>query len=166
MAAEEPSLLPEDVRKRWRIIPLFSAGVVYDDNIFLTNENRVADVIWNISAGLAFELGDFRGKGENYLTGYWLGIPLIYTNNPEQNAFNYSAALIGQYRWNRLVGQDFKAISIMPQDQAGRSTQLLPRGHSPMPCGSNMTIARKPALICNSRKVTRSPPIPPGLHPR
>ena len=105
VAAEEPSLLPEDVRKRWRIIPLFSAKVVYNDNIFLTNEDRVPDVIWTLSAGLAFELGDFRGKGENYLTGYWLGIPVIYTNNPEQNAFNQSAALIGQYRWNRLVAR-------------------------------------------------------------
>ena len=81
------------------------AGVIYDDNIFLTTENRVADVIWTLSAGLAFELGDFRGTTENYLSAYWLGIPVIYTNNPEQNAFNQSAALSAQYRWNRLVAR-------------------------------------------------------------
>ncbi len=78
---------------------------MYDDNIFLTTENRVADVIWTLSAGLAFELGDFRGTTENYLSAYWLGIPVIYTNNPEQNAFNQSAALLAQYRWNRLVAR-------------------------------------------------------------
>lgn len=104
VTAQEP-LLPQDTRKRWRIIPLALAGVVYDDNIFLTTENRVADVIWTLSAGLAFELGDFRGTTENYLSAYWLGIPVIYTNNPEQNAFNQSAALVAQYRWNRLVAR-------------------------------------------------------------
>ena len=57
LVAEEGVLPPEPARKLWRIIPLFSAGVLYDDNIFLTNTNRVADVIWTISAGLAFESG-------------------------------------------------------------------------------------------------------------
>ena len=101
----EQTVVPEESRKRWRIIPLFTAGVAFDDNIFLTNADRVPDVIWTLSAGFAFQLGDFRGAGENYLNGYWLGIPVIYTDNPEQNAFNQAASLAGQYRWNRLVAR-------------------------------------------------------------
>ena len=99
IVSEEPS------RKRWRLIPLGSAGVLYDDNIFGTNTDRVADVIWTLSAGLALELGDFRTQTENYLTAHWLGIPVIYMDNPEQNAFNQSAALSVQYRWNKLLGR-------------------------------------------------------------
>ena len=68
--AEQTSVVPEESRKRWRIIPLFTAGVVYDDNIFLTKEDRVPDIIWNLSAGLAFQLGDLLGAEENYLNWY------------------------------------------------------------------------------------------------
>jgi hypothetical protein len=101
----EQALIPEDVRKRWRIIPLFSAGVVYDDNIFLTNTDRVADVIWTISFGLALELGDFRSDSENYLTAQWIGAPTFYTDNSNENSFNQAASLLAQYRWTKLVGQ-------------------------------------------------------------
>jgi Putative beta-barrel porin 2 len=105
LAEEEPSILPEDVRKRWRIIPLFSAGVLYDDNIYLTNTDRVADVIWTISFGLALQLGDFREGSENYLTAQWVGFPSFYTENTNENSFNQEASLLAQYRWTRLVGQ-------------------------------------------------------------
>lgn len=103
--AEEVTLQEEPTRKRWRIVPVFAAGVVYDDNIFVTNTDRVSDLIWTISLGLAFELGDFRSENENYLVGQWLGIPTIYTRNSDQSAFNQSAFLYGQYRWNKLVAQ-------------------------------------------------------------
>ncbi len=95
--------LPEESRRRWRIIPLLSGGVVYDDNIFLSNQDPVADVIWTLSFGGVYELGDFRNQTENYLLAQWIGNPAIYTKNSEQNAFNQYAALTLQYRFNRLV---------------------------------------------------------------
>ena len=70
-AAAETLIPAEPARKLWRFTPLFSAGVVYDDNINFTNADRVPDVIWTISGGLAFELGDFRAGSENYLSAYW-----------------------------------------------------------------------------------------------
>jgi Putative beta-barrel porin 2 len=104
--AADAAIVPEEPsRKYWRLVPLASVGVVYDDNIFGTNTDRVADIIWTLSAGVAFELGDFREQTENYVTAHWLGIPVIYMDNPEQNAFNQSAALAVQYRWNRLVAK-------------------------------------------------------------
>ena len=81
--ADQAIIPPEPARKLWRISPIFSTGVLYDDNIFLSNTNRVADVIWTISAGLSFELGDFRSESENYLIAQWLGSPIFYTDNPE-----------------------------------------------------------------------------------
>ena len=104
-AAEETLIPAEPARKLWRFTPLFSAGVVYDDNIEFSNTDRIPDVIWTISAGLAFELGDFRGGSENYLSAYWLGSPTFYTDNPDQNNFDWSSSLIAQYRWSKLVGR-------------------------------------------------------------
>jgi Putative beta-barrel porin 2 len=100
----EERLLPEDVsRKRWRITPLLAAEVYYDDNIFLTNADRVSDVIWTPSFGAIYELGDFREHKENYLSAQWIGQPVIYTKNSDQNGFNQYAALALQYRFTKLV---------------------------------------------------------------
>ncbi len=99
-------LLPDDSsRKRWRLTPLFAAEVVYDDNIFLTNTDRISDVIWRPSAGVIYELGDFREHKENYLSFQWIGQPVIYTKNTEQNGFNQFVALALQYRFNKLVAK-------------------------------------------------------------
>ena len=104
--AEQAALLPADVsQKKWRITPLFSAEVTYDDNIFLTNTDRVSDVIWTPSIGLIYELGDFRGKTENYLSVQWIGMPVIYTKNTDQSGFNQYIALSLQYRFNKLVAK-------------------------------------------------------------
>lgn len=105
LAAEEAQLPPEPARKRWRISPIFSAGVAYDDNIFLSDTNRVGDVIWNVAFGLAFQLGDFRGGSENYLSAQWAGIPTFYTNNSDENRFNQAGTLFAQYRWAKLLAQ-------------------------------------------------------------
>ena len=111
--ADQAMISEEAGRRHWRVIPLFSAGLVYDDNIFFSNTDRVADVIWMVSFGLAFELGDFRSDSENFVTGSWIGIPVIYTENSGQNAFNQSASLSAQYRWNKLVGNLDSRFSIV-----------------------------------------------------
>ena len=104
--AEQVGLLPDDVsRKKWRIIPLFSAEVVFDDNIFLSNTDPVADVIWMPSFGLIYELGDFRDHRENYLSVQWIGAPVIYTRNFEQSGFNQYFNLGLQYRFSKLVAK-------------------------------------------------------------
>jgi hypothetical protein len=104
--AEGGVLLPQDVsRKKWRLTPLFSAEVTYDDNIFLTNTDRVSDVIWTPSIGFIYELGDFRQHKENYLTAQWIGMPVIYTKNSDQDGFNQYVALSLQYRFSRLVAK-------------------------------------------------------------
>ena len=110
--ADEAVLPQEPRRKLWRVIPIFSTGVLYDDNIFLTNTNRIADFIWTISGGLAFEMGDFRSETENYLTALWVGTPVFYTENPEENSFNQKATLAVQYRWSKLVGKFESNFSI------------------------------------------------------
>ena len=114
---EEPPVEPETVgtekaididelgRRRWRIIPLFSIGFEYNDNIFYSETDRVSDFLWIANGGFVFELGDFRNHVENYLGVKWLGQPVIYTENPEQNAFNQFAAITLQYRFTKVVAR-------------------------------------------------------------
>ena len=92
-------------RRRWRIIPLFSIGFEYNDNIFVTETDRVSDFLWIATGGFVFEFGDFRNHYENYLGVKWLGQPVIYTENPEQNAFNQFASITLQYRFTRMVAR-------------------------------------------------------------
>jgi Putative beta-barrel porin 2 len=112
---EEPPVEPETVgtqeaididelgRRRWRIIPLFTIGFEYNDNIFISETDRVSDFLWVATGGFIFELGDFRNRTENYLGVKWLGQPVIYTENSEQNAFNQFAAISLQYRFTKMV---------------------------------------------------------------
>jgi hypothetical protein len=103
--AVEEEIPAEPARKLWRITPFLSVGVVYDDNIFSSNENRASDVIWTIPFGFIFELGDFRGGKENFISARWIGVPTFYMDHSDQNAFNQAYSLIAQYRWTKLVAR-------------------------------------------------------------
>ena len=105
ITTEEGIDIEELGRRRWRIIPIFSVGVEYNDNIFISETDRVSDLLWLATGGFVYEWGDFRGHQENYLGIKWLGQPVIYTENSEQNAFNQYASITLQYRFNRLVAR-------------------------------------------------------------
>jgi hypothetical protein len=89
----------------WRVVPMLNAGVVYDDNIFLSNNNRQGDVIFNIGAGLALELGDYRTLEENYLLLEYIASGYFFSKYTTQNSFGQNASLLGQYRFNQLAVQ-------------------------------------------------------------
>jgi hypothetical protein len=89
----------------WRIRPIVGVGVVFDDNIFISNTNRKSDVIFNISGGLALEFGDYRNLQEDYLLLEYIGTGYFFSEYTEQNSFNQSASLLGQYRFNQLAVQ-------------------------------------------------------------
>jgi len=89
----------------WRVIPMLNAGVVYDDNIFISNTNRQGDVIFNIGAGLAIEMGDYRQLQENYLLLEYIASGYFFSKYSAQNSFGQDASLLGQYRFNQLAVQ-------------------------------------------------------------
>lgn len=89
----------------WRIRPIFSAGVTYDDNIFITNSNRKSDLIFNFNAGLALEFGDYRNLQDNYLLLEYLATGYFFNRYTSQNSFDQAASLLGQYRFESLAVQ-------------------------------------------------------------
>ncbi len=141
-----PTIVPEETRKRWRLTPILAVGVLHDDNIFLSNTNRVADVIWTFSTGLSFELGDFREGKENYLNLFWVGLPVI-------SPITQSKMLLTRVPlFSPNIGgigspEELRAISIPPKGQTERSTRLLLRPPCPILCAFSTTIVKKRASI-------------------
>ena len=105
VGTEEAIDIYELGRRRWRIIPIFSVGGVYSDNIFGSETDRVSDFIGSTTFGFVFELGDFRQHDENYVGLTWTGQPVIYAQNSAQNAFNQYAAITLQYRFDKMVAR-------------------------------------------------------------
>jgi hypothetical protein len=96
----------EEARRRlWRLVPLVAVGMTYDDNLFLRNTDRRGDFIFNLDSGLAFELGDFRDRQDNYLVLSYLGSALFYSRHGELDAYNPAFNLFAQYRRDPFVWQ-------------------------------------------------------------
>jgi|GEM_PF-5377901 len=88
----------EAQRRIWRLVPLVAVGFVFDDNIFLRNEDRAGSGIFNFDAGVAFEVGDFRERQTSYLLLNYLGSAVFYTEFPELSSYNPRFDLFGQYK--------------------------------------------------------------------
>jgi hypothetical protein len=106
----EPEIQVIDIPKEaenkiWRIRPYLKTGVTYDDNIFLTNTNRVSDIIYNVEGGFAFEMGDYRDLLNNFLLLEYLASGFFFTNHSAQNSLNQNYSLLAQYRVAQLAVQ-------------------------------------------------------------
>jgi len=95
----------EEESKLWRIRPILSTGVTFDDNIFITNSNRKSDFIFNINAGFALEFGDYRNLEDNYLLLEYLATAFFFNRYTSQNSFDQAASFVGQYRFENLAIQ-------------------------------------------------------------
>lgn len=95
----------EQSDNKLRIRPIFSTGALYDDNIYISNTDRQADVIFNVSGGFALEVGDYRTLQENYLLLEYIGSGYFFTKNTNQNSFGQDASVLAQYRFNQLAVQ-------------------------------------------------------------
>ena len=95
----------EAARNWWRIVPIFNAGVMFDDNIFISNTDRKSDVIFSVGGGLSIEFGDYRTLEENYLLLEYIGTGYFFSKYTAQNSFGQNASLLGQYRFDQLTVQ-------------------------------------------------------------
>lgn len=102
---QEVEMPKEADNKLWRIRPFIKTGVTCDDNIFITNTNRTADIIYNVKGGFAFEMGDYRDLYNNYVLLEYLASGFFFTNHPAQNSLDQSYSLLAQYRITQLAIQ-------------------------------------------------------------
>jgi len=114
--------------KLWRIRPYLKSGVTYDDNIFITNTNRTADIIYNVVGGFTFEIGDYRALQNNYLLLNYLASGFFFTHHPAQNSLDQSYNLLAQYRITQLAIQlesTFQSLDGADRQVGAFTTRLL-----------------------------------------
>ena len=76
---------------------------VYDDNIFISNTNRVSDYYFAIEPMLTVGFGDIEGRNENYLRLDYMPSIILFVDHSNEDAVNHLILLEGQYRFNRLT---------------------------------------------------------------
>ena len=76
---------------------------VYDDNINLSNTNRISDFYTTIEPSVMVGFGDTDARIENYIRLDYLPAVFLFADHSENNAVQHVARLQGQYRVNRLT---------------------------------------------------------------
>jgi Putative beta-barrel porin 2 len=89
--------------RKWGLQFRGRVGIAYDDNIFISNTDPVADEILGVTGGVSFIYGDWRSKVDNFLVADYEAGGFFYFHNPEQDSFNQIASLSGQVRFQRLA---------------------------------------------------------------
>lgn len=76
---------------------------VYDDNIFLTNTNRVDDWYFAIEPMLTVGFGDIEGQSENFLRLDYIPSIILYSDHSDRNAVSHLINIEGGHRFGRLT---------------------------------------------------------------
>ena len=103
--ASKPREEKASEQKKWGLQFRSRLGIAYDDNIFISNTNRVGDTILTITGAVSLVVGDWRSRSDNFLVADYEASGIFYFENPDQDSFNQVASLIGQYRIQRLTMQ-------------------------------------------------------------
>jgi hypothetical protein len=96
------------------IHPHFDAQVVYDDNIFIRQTNRVDDWIYTLSPGILLHAGDYFKKDENFVAVDYTPSIIIFGENSSSDNVDHEAVFDSQYRFTKLtlgLAQVFQALS-------------------------------------------------------
>jgi hypothetical protein len=121
---EKKNIIEEANQKLWRLVFTVQAGVYYDSNIFLSDNNPKGDTVIQLAGGGTFEIGDYRSQINNFLTLKYLATGYIYTGRPDLNGVDQQFVVHSQYRWNRLTLQSNLNFSYLdgPDRLAGTFT--------------------------------------------
>ncbi|HVF70751.1 MAG TPA: outer membrane beta-barrel protein [Chthoniobacterales bacterium] len=105
----------------------FRLGVrgVYDDNINLSQDDRISDWYTSIEPAIMLGFGDTTDRVENYIQFNYLPAIFLFADHSENNSVQHVARLDGQYRINRLtlnlsqMVQIMDGVDVQTQDAAG-----------------------------------------------
>ncbi len=78
---------------RFDFFPRVTSGVMYDDNIYIQESGKTADVIWNVSPGLRAAAGDYDKKEASFLQLDYAPTFLLFTKESRNNTIDHEAKL-------------------------------------------------------------------------
>ena len=129
---------------------------VYDDNIFLSNTNRVSDYYFAIEPMITVGFGDIEGRGGNYIRLDYLPSIILYVDHSGEDAVSHLIHLEGQYRFSRLtlnLSQDVDILDGANLNSTLDTTGLLANVDVSTPTRLNLFVTRLRANYDLSGKV-------------
>lgn len=83
----------------------------YDDNLALSPHHEQEDLVWRVSPGVLFGMGEFRGDKGTYLSLDYTPTGSIYTKYSDYNSLDHYVAFNGGWKGAKLtlgVGQSYE----------------------------------------------------------
>src|SRR5438132_5451689 len=99
---------------------------VYDDNIFISNTNRVSDYYFAIEPMITVGFGDIEGRGGNYIRLDYLPSIILFVDHSNEDAISNLIHLEGRYQFSRLTLTLSQDVDIL--DGANLNSTLDPTG--------------------------------------
>ena len=102
---------------------------VYDDNINLSHDNRIADFYTTIEPAIMLGFGDIDARVENYIRLDYLPAVFLFADRSENDSVQHVIRVEGQYRINRLtlnlsqMVQIMDGVDVQTQNTAGSLDQ-------------------------------------------
>ena len=76
---------------------------VWDDNIFISNTNRVSDYYFAIEPMITIGFGDIEGRGSDYIRLDYIPSIILYVDHSHDDAVSHLIHLEGMHRFSRLT---------------------------------------------------------------
>ena len=124
-----PSAVDSGIPRRFHYQFRLSIRGVYDDNINLSQTNKISDYYTSIEPSIMLGFGDTEGRTENYIRLDYLPAVFLFADHSENNSVQHVVRLDSQYRINRLtlnfsqLVQIMDGVDVQSQNSAGSLDQ-------------------------------------------
>ncbi len=124
-----PSAVDSGIPRRFHYQFHLSIRGVYDDNINLSQTNKISDYYTSIEPSIMLGFGDTEGRTENYIRLDYLPAVFLFADHSENNSVQHVVRLDSQYRINRLtlnlsqMVQIMDGVDVQAQNSAGSLDQ-------------------------------------------
>ena len=115
--------------KRFQYAFRLNVRGVYDDNIYLTNTNRIADFYFAIEPGVTLGFGDIVGPDQNFIRFDYAPSIFLYADQSDADAFQNIMKLEGRYRFGHLSLNLVQGVALVDGSNPGSLTS----GSNPAP---------------------------------
>src|SRR5881628_795872 len=105
--------IPSGESRRFHYHLQLTVRGVWDDNIFISNTNRVSDYYFAIEPQITIGVGDIEGRNKSYLRLDYMPSAILFVNHSDQDAFNQLIHLEGVYSTGRLSLSLFEDIALL-----------------------------------------------------
>lgn len=85
-----------------QVIPRLTLSSYYDDNIFITHNDKVSDLVTRVTPGVSVRLGDYENRERTYIVLDYAATEESFANNSQVNAFEQALSLNTFYLRDRF----------------------------------------------------------------